>query len=143
MKNILLIAFTLFTFILSAQSGNPQRKGKKEIAEKTKDWTPEQRAQLSTKKMTLDLNLTEAQEKKVGIINLEMMKDREKMRATKAKKSDLSSNELFELQHARLEKKIKTKEQFRSILTAEQFDLWEKKYPKNQKIKRPKGSRSK
>lgn len=142
MKNLLLIAFALFTFALSAQPGHP-RKGKKEMAEKTKDWTPEQRAELATKKMTLDLSLTEIQEEKVAIINLEIMKDREKMRATQDKKSDVSSNERFNLQRARLEKKIKTKEQFKSILTPEQFEKWEKKHAKNNKSKRPKGSRGK
>lgn len=128
MKNLILIAIALFTITLSAQSGNHPRKGKKEMVEKTKDWTPEQRAELATKKMALALNLTEAQQKNVYPIQLEMMKDRVQMRTKKENKSDLSSEELFDLQKARLEKQLKTKEQYKAILTAEQFEKWEAKH---------------
>ncbi len=143
MKNLVLIAFALVAFTVSAQPGNPQRKGKKDLAEKTKDWTPEQKAELATKKMTLDLNLTEAQQQKIYPIHLEMMKDRVKRKANKEKKSDLSSTELFDLQNARLEKKIKTKKQFKDILTTEQFESWEKKHATNKRMKRRMKSRNK
>lgn len=138
MKNLVLIAFALFTFTLSAQPGKHHRNGKKEMVEKMKDWTPEQKAELATKKLTLDLNLTEAQQKKVYPITLEMMKDREQMRTSKEKKTELSSQELFDTQNARLEKQIKTKEQFKNILNAEQFEKWEKKHSRNKGNKRGK-----
>ncbi len=143
MKNLVLIALTLFTFTLSAQPGNPQRKGKKEMVEKMKDWTPEQKAELATKKLTIDLNLTEAQQKRIYPIQLEMLKDRAESRATKEKKTELSSKELFDTQNARLEKQIKTKEQFKAILTTEQFEKWEKKHARNKGKKRRKGPHSK
>jgi protein CpxP len=133
MKNLVLIALALFTFTLSAQPGDHPRKEKKEMVDKAKDWTPEQKAELATKKMTLALNLSEAQQKKVYPIQLKIMKNRAQMRLQKDKKSELSSKELFDVQNDRLANKIKTKEQLKAILTAEQFDKLEKKH--NSKIK--------
>ncbi|WP_432412773.1 hypothetical protein [Rasiella sp. SM2506] len=143
MKNLVLIAFALFTCTLSAQSVKHERKGKKEMVEKMKDWTPEQKAELATKKLALDLNLTEAQQKNIYPIQLENIKDRAKIRATKEKKTELSSKELFDVQNTRLEKQIKTKEQFKTILTAEQFEKWDKKHPRNKRTKRGKRSERK
>ena len=126
MKNLVLIALVLFTYTVSAQRGDHPRKEKKEMVNKMKDWTPEQKAELATKKLTLDLNLTEAQQEKIYPLQLEMVKDRVHMRAHKEKKSDLSSKELFEAQNERLEKQIDTQNKFKAILTADQFELWEK-----------------
>lgn len=140
MKNLVLIAFALLTFTLSAQPGDHHRKGKKEMVEKMKDWTPEQKAELATKKLTLELNLTEEQQQKVYPIQLNMIKDRVQMKTKKEKKTELSSKELFDMQNERLEKQIKTKEQFKNILNAEQFDKWEKRHSRKRGNKR--GGRS-
>jgi len=138
MKKLVLIALALCTFTLSAQPGNPSRNQKKGKVEKMKDWTPEQKAELSTKKLALELNLTEAQQEKIYPIQLQILKDRAEMRATKKEQKELSSDELFNLQNARLEKQLKTKEQLKSILTTEQFEKWEKKHAKKNRNRKGK-----
>ncbi|MAZ71871.1 MAG: hypothetical protein CMC70_01870 [Flavobacteriaceae bacterium] len=130
MKKIVLIAIALISISVSAQHEKTHRKEhKKEMVEKMKDWTPEQKAEVATKKMTLALDLNEAQQKQVYAIHLETAKDRLKMKDNKEKNANeaLSPDELFELKKARMEKKIETKAQFKAILTAEQYKKWEKK----------------
>ena len=138
MKKLVLIAFALFSLTISAQPGSHYEKGhKKEMAENSKDWSPEQRAVLATKKMTLALSLSEAQQHKIYPIHLEVSKERMAMRAQKEKKEELSSDELFERKNAHLEKQIQLKQQFKSILTPEQFEKWEAAHHKGKRQPRP------
>ena len=70
MKHILLIAIALFTLNATAQQQKPQQKQgdrteRPQRINKFKDFTPEQMAELKTKKMTLDFDLTEAQKKEI------------------------------------------------------------------------------
>ena len=98
-----------------------------------KDIHPEQFATLTTKKMTLDLDLNEDQQTKVYQLQLENANLRkEKMEARKKAKeagdstTQLSSDKRFEMQSEMLDHQIAQKKKMKAILNADQFAKWEK-----------------
>ncbi len=124
---------------LAQREGNVHRKG-------MKDFTPEQIATLQTKKMTLALDLTEAQQSQIQTLNLENAKARKaKMDELKAMKEDgerkkSTQEERFTMQNERLDRQIAQKAKFKKILSPEQYDKWQKmahrygRYKKGKKI---------
>ncbi|SDE90790.1 hypothetical protein [Cellulophaga baltica] len=96
------------------------------------EMTPDQMATLSTKKMTLALDLTESQQAKVYVLELEHATQRlEKMEARKKARENgttknLSSDQRYEMQSKMLDQRIEQKKKMKSVLTKEQFEKWEK-----------------
>ncbi|WP_158974380.1 hypothetical protein [Cellulophaga sp. L1A9] len=96
------------------------------------EMTPDQMATLSTKKMTLALDLTESQQAKVYVLQLENATERQaKMKARKDGREDkstkhLTSDQRYEMQSKMLDQKIEQKKKLKSVLTNEQFEKWEK-----------------
>ncbi|MDX1327045.1 MAG: hypothetical protein R3299_05015 [Arenibacter sp.] len=115
---VLLLGFTAF-----AQTGN--RKG-------MKDLTPQQMATLQTKKMTLALDLTDAQQAQIQKLNLENATARvERRKEIQAKRESgeikpLSSEQRYELRVAHLDHQIAQRQQLQKILSKEQFIIWNK-----------------
>ena len=96
-----------------------------------KDLSPEQVATLQTKKMTLALDLNESQQAKVKtILTKDATARKAKMADRKASKEDgkkvLTSEEKYAKQNERLDYQIARKKEMNTILTADQFDKWEK-----------------
>ena len=93
---------------------------------------PEQTATLQTKRMTLALDLTDAQQKQVQSINLENAAKRtEKMKEIKAKKESgelkgPTQQERYNMQLAMLDHQIAQKNRMKKILDKEQYAKWEK-----------------
>ena len=89
-------------------------------------------ATLKTKKMTLALDLSKTQQKKImdlTIVRLEerkakMEEQREKGETSKPEKP--SSEERFEMINSRLDKQLAHQEQMKQILNNEQYQLWKK-----------------
>jgi hypothetical protein len=126
MKNAVLIVLLLVgATSVAQQDGKRQREGRQDL-------TPEQTATLQTKKMTLALDLTSAQQSQIQALNLENAKMRQsRMAEYKAKKEgsekkEVSSEERFALQNERLDHQIAQKEKMKSILSQEQYEKWEK-----------------
>jgi len=140
MKNLLMIAIALVTINATAQERKkdaPQGE-MKERMEMRQAMTPEETAQLQTKKMTLHLDLTEKQQVDVKTILLAEAKTRNsKMEEYKAKKEKAdgvkpSKEERLKMQNARLDHQIEMKKKMKSILNAEQFEKFEKTQGKRQ-----------
>ena len=121
MKNVLIICLALLTFSLQAQPGN--NEGKHQRNGKNMDYTPEQTAELRTKKMSLHLDLTEQQEKKVYTIMLKKANKRKEIRGNNKGKNNNGAS--FEKRKGMLDDRIEEKKELKSILTKEQFDKWE------------------
>ncbi|MFL0352066.1 hypothetical protein [Xanthomarina sp. GH4-25] len=125
MKKVMAIAFISLSFLANAQQ-------KKEIANKMQDYTPEEIAQVQTKQMTLDLDLTEAQQKQVLQLNLENAKERKakyesKKSATEAsQKVKPSKEDRLNMKNEQLDRQIEMKKRMKSILNDQQYDKWEK-----------------
>lgn len=157
MKHIFLVALALFTLNVTAQQQNPQqrkgdRKERPQRMQKFADFTPEEIAELRTKKMVLDFDLTDTQQKEVYKLNLKEAKERKqmmderkaKMEARrndisegKVKREKLSKEERFNMVNNKLDKQIAHKKEMKSILNKDQFEKWEKvskaRFNKNKK----------
>lgn len=153
MKKLILIALALVTIQVSAQNRNrDDRKGDRmEQRDKFKDFTPEEVAQLQTKQMALDLNLTEAQQKQIQKINLENAVDRKaKMEARQSRMKDDNAEkpnkeERLKMMNERLDKQLEMKQKMSKILNADQLEKWEKMHSgkRGKKSEKQKGQRSK
>ncbi|TYB75775.1 hypothetical protein [Bizionia myxarmorum] len=130
MKKLLIIAIVLCSMQLSAQDRKQMHK-KGNGNEKMQTYTPEERAQLQTKKLTLALDLNEAQQQQVLALQLENAEERnlrmEKRKSAKTAQEarSFSSDEKLQMKNARLDKQIAQKSKMKTILNDEQYSKWE------------------
>ncbi len=126
MKKLAILALALITFQANAQD---KKEVKKERKEKMMQLEPLEMAELQTKKMTLHLDLTEAQQKKVMTLNLEQAKQRkaamEKRKVAKEKGEKPTKEERLAFENKKLDAQIENKKQMKSILNEEQYKKWE------------------
>lgn len=133
MKNLLMIVLAVVTISVSAQERkrDGQKGAMKEHMELHQDMTPQEMASLQTKKMTLQLDLTDKQQKEVESILLEEAKMRKaKMAERKAKmgKTDgvkPSKEERLKMVNERLDQQIEMKKKMKAILNAKQYEKFE------------------
>lgn len=108
----------------------------KQLAKKadTEKLSAEQRNQLQLKKMTLELDLTAAQQKEMAALIAEQSSKREakmaEMTANKEAKKQLTATEKFELKNKMLDDQIEHKAKMKKILNNEQFEKWEANHKK-------------
>lgn len=128
MKNLVLVIALMMGLSAMAQKPGQEKRHKGDM----KSMNPEQMATLQTKRMTLALDLTDAQQKQIQSLNLENATKRaEKMKAMKAKKEsgelkEITSEDRYAMKSAMLDHQIAQKEKIRNILSAEQYAKWEK-----------------
>ena len=134
MKKLVIIFIALATLQVTAQDKKRAPRGEGPEGgrmEAMKGMTPDEMATLQTKKMTLHLDLTAEQQKKVQALNLEEAKMRKaKMEEHKAKKESgemqkPSKEERVKMMNERLDHQIAVKQQMKSILNEEQYKKWE------------------
>ncbi len=133
MKKIVFIALALVAIQVTAQD-NKERPNRErgEKMERYQDYTPEEMANLQTKKMTLHLDLNESQQKEIKKLNLENANERKAiMEAHKAQKESgnmekLSKEDRLKMMNDRLDHQIAMKGKMKKILNDDQFTKWEK-----------------
>lgn len=128
MKNLLMIAVAFMTLTATAQEGKKEahRGDMKERMEARQSMTPEEMAKLQTKKMTLHLDLTAAQQVEIEKVLLTEATERKaKMEDFKAKKEagaeKPSKEERLKMQNERLDHQIAMKKKMKAILNADQY----------------------
>jgi periplasmic protein CpxP/Spy len=132
MKKLIVIAIALISIQGIAQQEKKQRPNNQERSQRMNDLTPEEMANLQTKKMTLHLDLNEKQQKDIYKLNLENATKRKEMMATfKAKKQSgqmekPSKEQRLAMANAKLDHQIAMKAKMKSILNADQLAKWEK-----------------
>nr|WP_321229904.1 hypothetical protein [uncultured Psychroserpens sp.] len=139
MKKIILIAIAFVT--LQAVAQDRKKGGEKNERQMMKNLSADEIATLESKKMTLELDLSTAQQAQVKAVLLEQattrkqkMAEREKMRNDDNKR--LTKEERLEMTNAKLDSQIAMKKEMKSILTAEQYEKWTKmEASRNQKGK--------
>ena len=135
MKTLLIWALCLSTLTVTAQKRGqfkhgPEGHGKMAMMQ---DLSPEESATLKTKRMTLDLDLSDSQYDKIYQIHLKHAQERQARLAEMKKQREEgswtkpSSEERFKMMNEKLDKQIATKKEFKKILDDEQFDRWEAK----------------
>mgnify|MGYP006093014079 CR=1 FL=1 len=126
-KLILLSSLVLSSVTFAQEKSNPrQQHGRMVKPKMMKEISAEQIATLKTKQMTLDLDLTESQQKKIHALNL---KSAQKTKSLKFNDSNakvkMTSDQKYEKMNANLDQKIKIKKDIKSILTKDQYLKWE------------------
>ncbi len=133
MKTLMLILVAVFTLNVAAQNKNRNHQERThEKGEFFKDLTPEEAADLKTKKMTLDLDLNRSQQKQVKAIVLEDTKNKQaKRKEREANKANndgkkLTKEERLALINEKLDREIALKQEMKSVLSDEQYKKWER-----------------
>lgn len=120
MKNLLKWTLLIAAFSSFAQEKLPQRQEK---------LTPEQRTELQVKKMTLDLALTEKQQKEMSVLLLEQHKKmdlrHEEIRAKKDQVAKQNQDDRFKRQSEMLDNEIALREQVKKLLSPDQYSKWQ------------------
>src|SRR5690554_4496803 len=119
MKNTLMIIIAFVTFTLSAQ--NEIGKDKQFRQENRKNFTPEQKAELHSKKLTLELDLTDSQQKEIKKLLLDHKKQKS---SNSEKRKGISAENKYEGKKTALDRRIILKREFKKILTSEQYEKW-------------------
>lgn len=122
----MLICSLLFMFAATAQrhQGADHRNSQKRVM---KDATPEEMASLRSKKLTLDLDLSAAQQAQVKTIELARANEAKALMAERKEKNQLSKEEVMALRSARLDRAIAYKREMKAVLNAAQYEKWEKR----------------
>ncbi|MBP0903234.1 hypothetical protein ACFSKN_14785 [Mariniflexile gromovii] len=132
MKRLIIIALALISIQGFAQQERKERPNRGERTHRMSDLTPDEVANLQTKKMTLHLDLNASQQKEIYAMNLKNATKRKEMMATfKAKKESgnmekPTKEQRLAMENAKLDHQIATKAKMKSILNKEQFEKWEK-----------------
>lgn len=127
MKKIVIICFVLVGIAVQAQPG---REGKmndrKEMKEKMADLTPQERAMLKAKKMTLHLDLNDKQQKQVEALLVRQEEKRDALKAQREEGKELTKEEMVFLKSKMLDEQIAFKKEIKTILNEEQYAKFEK-----------------
>ena len=127
MKKVLIIVLLVVSATLQAQPpGKGTEAHRKNMHDKMEQLSPQQKAQLKTKEMTLHLDLTKAQQTEILKLNLEIATKRAQNKPEIKEKGEISANEMYTRISNSLDEKIVTKKRLKSILTKEQFEKIEK-----------------
>ena len=124
MKKLILAIALVISSLSFAQEGRERERGEK--------LTPEQQSELQVKKMTLDLDLNEKQQKEIKAILLEQAQKRE---AKIAEGEKPSADEKFEMKSKMLDEQIEMKAKMKKILTPEQYKEWEENHEKRSEMR--------
>jgi hypothetical protein len=123
MKKLFVIALLLVGTTIFAQERNRKHQG-----HEMEQFTPEQQSQLMLKKMTLDLDLNDSQQKEMSAIFSEKIAKvaamKTEMKAKKEKGVRPTKDERFEMAMKMLDEQIATKKRVEKILNAKQFEKW-------------------
>jgi len=149
MKKLAIIALILVTLTGYAQRKERKNMDKENRFELREEIAPKDMAELKAKKLTLKLDLTDAQQTKVQKIILKQAEENQKLKAEKKadkseEKQKPTKEEMVERQNHRLDQMIEMKREMKTILTAEQYSEFEKMKPEHErKRSHKKGKRDK
>jgi len=119
---------SLFLIMLISISAFSQQKGQHHKAEMA-NMSAEETATLQTKKLTLLLDLDQAQQKEIKKLYQEKAEERKAMMAEHKKMSAEDAEKLkenrFERKNARLDRELAHQEKMKQILNEEQFKKWQ------------------
>lgn len=123
MKKLILMTFIMVGMTVLAQERNRKQKGNE-----MEQFTPEQRSILQVKKLTLELDLNESQQKEIKAFiaekNAKMEAAKTAMKAMKEKGTIPSIDERFAMKSKMLDEQIAAKKRMEKILTPNQFEKW-------------------
>ncbi len=123
MKKLFVMALLLVGITTIAQERNRKQHGTE-----MEQFTPEQKNQLMLKKMTLELDLNDAQQKEMSVFISDkiakMESHKSEMKALKEKGVKPTNDERFAMHMKMLDEQIAAKKSMQKILNAKQFEKW-------------------
>jgi hypothetical protein len=117
--------------MLISISAFSQQKNQHQKADRNNmsDMSAEEEATLQTKKLTLLLDLNQAQQQEIKKLNKEKAEQRKAMMAAhkkmRAEDSEKFKENSFERKNARLDRELAHQERMKQILNEEQFKKWQ------------------
>lgn len=128
MKKVFIFIMIISCSYSFAQRGQHQRGHEKNKKEFFENLSVEELATLRTKKMTLDLDLSEVQQDQIYAMTLKSVTDKRAKRAEREKNNfeELSEDEKYAKMLERLDAQIAHKNEMKTILNDEQFEKWER-----------------
>lgn len=115
---LLMVGITIF-----AQERNRRQQGNE-----MEQFTPEQRSELQVKKLTLELDLNESQQKDIKAFitdkNAKMETRKTAMKVMKEKGTKPTSDERFAMKSKMLDEQITNKKRMEKILNSKQLEKW-------------------
>lgn len=115
-------------FLMVGMTVLAQERNKKQHGNEMEQFTPEQRSQLQLKKLTLELDLNQSQQKEMKVIIAEMNAKKEAygtaMKAMREKDVKPTTDERFEMKMKMLDEQIATKKRVEKILDPKQYERW-------------------
>ena len=140
MKKLASLLILVFAFSLTTHA---QQKRKRKQKEKL---TVEQQATLAFKKMALELELTDAQQRKLTPIITKQISERreqgDKMRKAREEKKKIEATDRYKRANEMLDKRLAFQKEMKSILNAEQFEKF-KKLSKKREMGKKRGMKMK
>ena len=125
MKNLVILAILLGSFSLIAQPKDAhQFKRDKHPKELLKDLSPQQRAEILSKRMVLQLDLSDKQQEQVADLILEREARRPEDRPSRKEMEALSKEERFRLMNEKLDDRIQFNRELKGVLTEAQWTKW-------------------
>jgi protein CpxP len=123
MKKLMVVALLMVGMTIFAQERNRRQQGND-----MEQFTPEQRSQLQLKKMTLNLDLNESQQKEIKSFiadkNTKMEAHKTAMKAMREKGMKPTNDERFAMKMKMLDEQIAMKKRMEKILNPKQFEKW-------------------
>ena len=107
------------------------------------EFTPEQQAILKTKKMVLDLDLSDSQKSQIMELHKKITKQAaaKKSEFKSLNKEDITATDRFNMMNSALDAKISYQKQLKSVLNKDQYDRW-KNSPSNMSFRSKHNMRS-
>ena len=123
MKKLIVMALLMVGTTIFAQEQN-----RKQQRNEMEQFTPEQRSELQVKKLTLELDLNELQQRDIKAFitdkNSKMQAHKSAMKAIKEKGTKPTRDERFAMKSKMLDEQIAAKKRLEKILNAKQLEKW-------------------
>lgn len=131
MKKVCILILAFITMTGFSQEKEQKIDMRQKMMQERKDLSPEQKATINTKRLTLQLDLTEAQQKEVQKLQLEMITKREANNETRKEKAKETG--FYEKTATRLDKRQQHQNKMKAILSEKQYSLWKENMNKKSK----------
>jgi len=122
MKKLMIIALAFVTTIGFSQDRERNQEMRQKMQQERQSLTPEQRAEINTKRLTIQLDLTEAQQKQVLNLQQEMAKERAVKKQEMKNKAEEAG--YYEKANKRLDSRKAYQDKMKAILTESQYSTW-------------------
>jgi protein CpxP len=141
MKKIMIIVLAFVTAIGFSQERERSQEMREKMKQERQQLTPEQRAELNTKRLTIQLDLTEVQQKQMLNLQLEMAKEHAAKKQEMKNKTEEAG--YYEKANSGLDMRKDYQDKMKAILNESQYQNWKENMKKSKRTKAGKKQKNK